>query len=300
MIKKIIIWLVITMFVGLIMGGALIAIGMHKMYPENYLEENVDETKTFDIQETKTLIVNAVSEDIRIIPEERNDIKVHLHGTMRKTENLRAPEIKYSYDQGISNITIKEYDKWVLDLSVRALKLDVYVPVKYQDELKLKSISGDINTNTVSADKLEAISTSGDININDFTANKLFAKTTSGDVNVFGNANDFESYSTSGDVKFEGNMITGNFRTVSGDIDIVSDNISDDWNIDTTSGDVNIDLGKDASYKIIFESTSGEMLTKESLTIIDSSDNSFEGKKGDANAIIAVDTVSGDFFLNNK
>lgn len=113
------------------------------------------------------------------------------------------------------------------------------------NEVKIKTVSGDIKLNDVNSNSLILESTSGDINTGR-TTNYIEAKSTSGDISIDGANGKISIQTTSGDISGHNFTIKekSNTKSVSGDIKISLDKASNcKINTDTTSGDIRLPNG---------------------------------------------------------
>ena len=137
-------------------------------------------------------------------------------------------------------------------------KVIISLPEKEYD-LVVNATSGDIESQ-VDLNNATIVTTSGDI---DFTkVNELVVTVTSGDIEI-NEANDITITSTSGDVEIGKINNSLNIETTSGDIDIDDLTIMKDSNIKVTSGDVKIaNNNRHAEYELKISAKSGDIIVK--------------------------------------
>ncbi len=238
--------------------------------------------KEFD-DEISILDIVSDSSDIIIKKTESDAIKVSIYG--RKNDDYKV-KIKDNY------LYINNDKK--IDFCIGFCpntKIEVLLPEKEYNKLKLRTVSGDINVDEISFNDITTNSTSGDIKIN--KALNATIKTISGDVE-FNELGILEINTTSGEITGDiTDKITA--RTISGDIKI--DKINKYCQISTTSGEITISsltLEKDSLLKSI----SGDIrISKANSIYVDTSTIS-----GDVNVDndrhakyeLKVKTTSGD------
>lgn len=297
-IKKLIIWLVVIMVVCLVIGGILFTIGGKAWLNEEYLDETINQTELISIETTQDLLIRTTSEDINILPYEGSVIKANLHGYMATSENINLPELKY-VSGPVTTIYIDDRNDWVFGIWKKNLDLDVYVPRANIKNYAIESVSGNIDAKSIDASIIKASSTSGNLYFEEVNNKELMLTTVSGEITLKNsNVAKFDFGSTSGDIVANGILMHGRAGSISGDISLETTNIDNDWDIDTTSGDIDLTFAKDVDYNINFEAVSGDVRTDVPLIIKESRDNKLQGKNGESEYTIFVNSVSGDFTLN--
>lgn len=228
-------------------------------------------TATFD--EVEAIDINGVSNDVRIVKSENDEVKV----TYAISDNFGY------YLKQIDNKLIIEYDdyrEWFEFFGVFSFKdydLLVEVPEKALENLSVNTISGDIEVKEIDALKTELESTSGDIEAN-VNAGELSASTTSGEINLSGeldgelnasstsgdislnsvSAKDANISATSGDITLKNSTFeSAEADTMSGDVEFDKVTCTGDINIDTTSGEIKLEFVDAENYTV--NSTSGEI-----------------------------------------
>lgn len=223
--------------------------------------------KEYNGANVKNLDIISDTSNIIIKKNESNVIKVSIYG--RKNDDYKV-EIKddYLYIDNDKKIN------FCIGFCPNT-KIEVLLPEKEYNKLKIKTISGDIDTSNISSNDITVSSTSGEIKINKSSTAAI--KTISGDI-VFIELNDAEISTTSGEIKGDTvDKITA--KTISGDIEISK--INKYCQMTTTSGEITISsltLEKDSLLKSI----SGDI------------------KISKANSIyVDTSTISGDIDVDN-
>ena len=83
--------------------------------------------------------------DVNIISENRKDIRIHYNGSLKANyiPELNAKKCQHSIynckKEGINSYSVSNSN----------LKLDIYVPMNFKDNIKITTSSGDINVSNV-------------------------------------------------------------------------------------------------------------------------------------------------------
>lgn len=232
-------------------------------------------TATFD--EVEVLEIDDMSNDVRIVTSENDEVKV----TYAMSENFGY------YLKQIDNTLIIEYDdfrewyEFIGIFSLRDYDLIVELPEKALDKLTVKTVSGDIEAKEIMSKEtalsstsgsvkaggnvggLSVSSVSGDIWLNANTvAEKVALSTTSGDINLSGVfATDVAIGTTSGDINAKAlSLSSAEVDTMSGDVEFENVSCDYDMKIETTSGDMELEFVDADNYYL--SSTSGEIDAK--------------------------------------
>lgn len=232
-------------------------------------------TATFD--EVEVLEIDDMSNDVRIIASENDEVKV----TYSMSENFGY------YLKQIDNTLIIEYDdfrewyEFIGIFSLRDYDLTVELPEKALDKLTVKTVSGDIEAKEIMAKEtalsstsgsikaggnvgeLSVSSVSGDISLNTNTvAENAVLSTTGGDINLKGvSAKDTKISTTSGDIDAKAlSLASAEVDTMSGEVEFNNVTCTYDMKIETTSGDMELEAVDADNYDL--SSTSGEIDAK--------------------------------------
>lgn len=182
--------------------------------------------------------------------------------------------------------------RWALDGLEKNLTVRVPEYLKLKN-LRVSSISAGICLNTIQAESAAINTTSGDIQLMDCAVTEL------AEVNMVSGRleaefaqplDEFQGRSTSGALQISAPSIT-RFKagTVSGSVSLSAQSAPEWLDIDTTSGNIDLSLPKDASFTLDYDSTSGELSS-------DLPCRTDAGKYiyGDGKGEYVMDTVSGD------
>ena len=217
---------------------------------------SINQINNLNLGNISNLKVSSLNTDVKIISTKDTNSSFHLYG--------RGCNHTLVYE--IINETMNVYIEYPKHRSLFSkintnLNLEIKVPENHLNQMVLDSISGDINGENLDLDFCEINTVSGDINLENILCTNSFIETTSGDIN-----------------QKQGSL--EKIKTTSGDINLENININKNSNIETISGDVNILSDFKSSFKIIFNTVSGDF-------------NGFRGN-GDEKNTLFVKSTSGD------
>lgn len=281
-------------------SGKGINVNGNKVEPNRKIKkEKIDEEKIEDMNDIKTINIETSFVDVNIIPEERDDVKVHYNGSVKSNY---IPKL-ITKKSGNTLYVYAKQDASVFSYSVNYtdLKVDIYVPNSYKDDIKIVSSSGDIKIQKDGLNDLNITTSSGDIEISNANFNNLTVLSSSGDqqyMNV--SAEDSNLTSSSGNI--EAKTVAGNMNVVSssGDIRIIYKKYNNDINIATSSGDVELYLPTSSDFYLDAKTNSGDIKCNFPITIQGNQKRSLEGTVGSGKNKINVATSSGDLSIFSK
>ena len=179
--------------------------------------------------------VSTKSLDIKLIKSEDSNVNV-------KVYDRKDSEISVKVKDNTLTIDNNEHNSWCF-FCFGKNKVIISLP-ENEYNLVINSTSGDI-VSKLDLNTVNIVTISGDIILN--KVNDLVINSTSGDVEV-SDVDNITIALTSGDVEIGKINNSLNIETTSGDIDIDNLTIMKDSNIKVTSGDVNINKSSDNIY----------------------------------------------------
>ncbi len=219
---------------------------------------------------------------------------------------VEAAEVQISSTSGNVNMTAALAEKVSLsttsgDMAVERTEGDIRISstsgnitlTRVQGNVNASTTSGDISLGQVAGD-MDISSTSGIIGLEEGTG-RFEGDTVSGDIRVERLEGEFWINTTSGDASLMEGSGWGKAGTVSGDVKLFLYSLEGNLTVSTTSGYVDLELPKEASLMLDFDSTSGECATffDEQLEF-SKRGNQAEGKYNGGKNRVDVSTVSGD------
>lgn len=271
----------------------------------------IDETKNIEIPNIDEISIDVSSTDINVIPEDREDVKVHLYG--EKSGNLKH-ELLVNSKNNTLEIKVK-IKSGIVIFGYGSLKLDVHIPSKYKNSIKIDGSSSDVTVKDIDLNNLKIDLSSGDISINEMNLNELLIDVSSGDTNINNlNTKRFNYEASSGDLlgnninaelvhfdvssgktkleRFEGN-IEG--ESTSGDIIIEYEKFNDNVDLKASSGDIIVDLPDDAEFYLDTKVSSGDINCEFNINIKGKiNDDELKGTVVSDKNNIKIRTTSGD------
>lgn len=299
-VKKMVLWLLLIMTGSFIIAGALFFISgdARSFKPGEALqgkyEKTIDETKTLDMAGLENLIITSMSTDINLITTEEETIRAHLHGGISCSNKNYIPTLTTEANGSNAEIRVEWPKVLTVGYMMSNIKLDVYLPKAYQQDLNLETSSASIRFGELTLRNLNCTSTSGDLRgvmaVTENTHFKSSAGTYEADIRA---ANAFTMESTSGDFR-SGSVETEKFTRISsaGSTDIKSLACTD-FNHYSTSGDLKLAVIRSVNSTI--ETSAGTVrISGENTGEIKIKTNSGDITWLDSNAkTVQVDTSSG-------
>ncbi len=230
------------------------------MGPKNTFE--VNESHEIIIHEdTKVIEVNSIIADIVVETIDNGKGYVQLSGEVSYSDD-HQPKLKMSVDDGIVEIEVFYNKSNLINASSENLKLEVFLPESYEGMIDIYSISGDVYLNHLKSEHLVGESISGKLEVNDVDTNEM------------------------------------NLKTVSGEILVNQNKIEGDYQLDSVSGDININVREMSEIYFDFSSISGRGTYLYVFdTIIKEKDNHMEIIRGRGMYKVKIKTTSGNASL---
>lgn len=275
--------------------------------------------------------VNVTSENIYVVYNESDDLKVDYYGGIQVVGKSTSPELVIDNFGDIVNVSVlqnnnfvffKEYDGRVIvslpewykgDLFINGTSSDVYLAHGVFEQLNIFLTSGNISheaftvvdgNNRMLDEKVGPIKvkgltlnmTSGDASLTGLSFEEGFISSTSGNVVLqeTERADTISLNSTSGDLQLSGDYGDTSIMTTSGNIAFTKATIKGDVTLSTTSGDITLEDSSD-HFQIRYTTHSGSFYGDDSkLKVIEESEDNYLILIGDANREMYVNTTSGD------
>lgn len=262
----------------------------------------IDEEKVSTLENIDEIAIEGVKSDIKLIPEERNDIKAHFYGNENSN---KKPKLTMTTNG--SKLLIKiERPKNNVNLSFgdisEELNLDINIPKTYEGKLNIGTVSGDVGLpNELKLSELTIQGVSNDTNLEKINVNKFAYGNVSGDLKANTlNTKDASFESVSGEI--EVNNFTGNIKgnSVSGNTEILYVTFDNNINLESVSGDVEIVLPQDAQFYLDSDSVSGDIESDFPITVQGKSRDGLKGVVGSDKNKIEIETTSGDINIERK
>lgn len=263
------------------------------------------------VSDIKDITVRLVSEDIQFVTSEGKELKI----VQNASYNLKESD-KLEVNRTGNNISIQKPNvNHVFNMFSsfnRRESIVIYIPLEYENEVRVKTVSGTICLDGINLSQIECGSTSGDIEMNlmdieneviletvsgdikldEVKSNKIDINTTSGGIKLRDNKVKFiDASTTSGDVKFQG---LGNYfkiNTTSGKVEIELEEMFEEITSSSVSGDIRIKIPENDGFKLKYSTISGDLKSDFNL-------DAGEYKTGSSK--ITLRTTSGDIDIEKK
>jgi len=244
----------------------------------NYVEKNIDEEKLENIDGINTINVDVPFLDVNVIPENRDDVKIHYNGYIKANF---IPKLKTERSSDILYISLEKKSHVSYNVKESDAKLDIYIPKTYEKNIKISTSFGDINIANLNISQLELDSNYGDIEI----------KNLNGDIkaNISYGKMDIENHS--GDL-----TATTSF----GDIDLKYSNFDNNIDATTSYGDIKIELPKNSQFNIDATYSFGDIDIDFPVTISKNEKNRIAGRIGNSKNNIKLESDFGDIRIKSK
>jgi len=275
-------------------------------------EYDVNEERVEEIRGIRIISIETVSDKISVIPVDSDEIKAHYYGSYSTTNPDYRPEMVVEKSGSRINIKIV-YRSNHLNISFYSdLKLDVYIPEQFKDDLMIKSTSGEVAVGKFNLKELEYSNTSGNMYAEWIEAEKAGLSTTSGETRLNGKfggfkfatisgnliSDDFTSKeselnTTSGEIRLSGKPGDVNSTGVSGNLNLYYTDFSNKIETNTVSGEVEIRLPADAGFELQYGTVSGEAQCDFAVSDRQGK-KGLRGTVGSGEGSVHVNTVSGN------
>src|SRR5690554_627446 len=161
--------------------------------------EDINQTMEFAAADIQDIEIRTISTDANIIPTAGSAVEVHLYG--EATEGVIADNVaRLSGNRLIVDVEPKM--TFGININTRLnLKLDVYVPADYANNLYVNTVSGRLDVEGLSLNNLEFNSVSGNLRGRPLNTKHLGVDTTSGSLDLNGFSGDIKANSVSGNIR---------------------------------------------------------------------------------------------------
>ena len=267
----------------------------------------VDERKTLPLAGIDTIVIDGVSEDVRIVDGTGDSLEAWLHGTVGAGSATTLPRL--ITERSGSTLTVRvDRDRQIgFGYFWSNVVLDVGVPKGYAQKISVKTVSGDVKVADHTYAGLALSTTSGDAEVGAVGAQEFSMHTTSGTMkaaSVSADRSDFSS--TSGDVRVQSLTGDATLHTTSGDMTVAFAASPSRVDASSTSGQVTLRMPSNAQFVLDAHSTSGDISCRFPITISQSATGGGRhalagtvGGPGGTPGQVAVRTVSGDIHIED-
>ncbi|MDD2503242.1 MAG: DUF4097 family beta strand repeat-containing protein [Clostridia bacterium] len=280
-------------------------------------KNSIDQEGNESIKGIDAISIQTVSDNINLIPVDSDEVRAHYYGSYSATNSDYKPELVVEKSGSRLKIKINQKSN-VNNFSFRSdLKLDVYIPRQFDEDIEINSTSGEVTVEVLDVDEFKYSNISGDLNAERIEAEKASLNTTSGEINISGEFEKFKfntvsgnlvsddliakesSYNTtSGEIKLSGKPGDVSAKSISGNLTYIYSDFDNDIEANTVSGEVEISLPADAGFKLDYKTASGDVRTDFEVSG-NKGEHNLKGTVGDGDGSVDVQTVSGNLTIRN-
>lgn len=265
---------------------------------KDLIEKDIDEEKFEEIDGINHIKIETSFIDVNIITENRNDIKIRYNGHLRANY---IPELETDKSGNTLRIYFKRNKTSSYTVTSSNVKLDVYIPNTYKDNIDIISSSGDVYISNMELSQLDLSASSGYITVDNITTDSLYTQTSSGD-QIIKNVTSMKSNLNASSGTLEVSNYKGDLyaNTSSGDMKFDYSTFDNSIIANASSGEIEIILPNDSQFNLNANTSSGQIKVDFPIKISRKDDDSLSGTVGNSFNNIKVTTSSGDIWIRNK
>jgi hypothetical protein len=226
--------------------------------------------KTFQINQGKTLKLDASSGNIEISTWDKNEVYIKISGNTRAKEKT---EFTFHNDENKVDVTAKTKSSFFGWNNGIKLKFEIKVPKNFNPEsytsggnIKLEGLNGNPNLKTSggnvyvrnSSGNIRTNTSGGEIWVDNVSGNMKFA-TSGGNISANNFNGDFDAHTSGGNIKLAGNDSKIYAETSGGDIRLDYKGQNKGIELSTSGGDIEISLPSDFNAAAKLSSSGGRI-----------------------------------------
>lgn len=299
-IKKLVLGLLAVMLIAYGIGAIIMFVSPGTSLKGEKSSFDINDTKTANLNGIKEIQVNVASTSINIIPTTDSEIKAHLNGNIISMGTYSKPDLECYSSGNTLHVNVKNKSGVNFGFFSSSLKLDIYFPAAYSNELKLSSSSGSINVRDLKLSKLQCSASSGSTTLENVTADSFDYNSSSGSLNANGLITKTSKLtSSSGSKRLSG--FTGDLRATSssGSTRVEYSNFDNNIDINASSGSVEIKLPEISAFYLDASASSGSVRSDFPITVTGSNEkHQLKGSVGSDKNKVRVNTSSGSIKIS--
>lgn len=223
--KIILLVLLIILVIGLSISLALF---IKNDYSFDFFNKKLELIDSKEFDSINNLNINTDTADVYIKTSENNMVKVELY-----SNDAKENEIENTANS--LNVILKQECHFFC--FANKSKINVYLPASYSNDINIVSTTGDIFADDYASSNLNLVLTTGDVFLKNVKNAEI--NVTTGDIKI-NSVNDVKIITTTGDIVLGKVNNYLDLETTTGDIDIDEANLSKNSTINATTGDINI------------------------------------------------------------
>ncbi|KEO82725.1 DUF4097 family beta strand repeat-containing protein [Tumebacillus flagellatus] len=243
----------------------------------------ISQEKSFDGKNIQSVSIEGHSVDLHLIPTDGDQILLSLKGTL--SENAKDSDNEQLLDASVNGsqlVIVTKVPASFMDYKGGDLKLDVQVPKKAYDSLKVEEHSGDVELDAFQAKSFTLDSSSGDSHVHGFQGDSFKLTTHSGNMTLDAMSGKGVVVSHSGDVK------------------LTMSDLKQDLSLESHSGDTALYLPETAAFRLDAVTKSGNKKIGFPFTAQNATDDgehmtATANNAGDNAPLVKIDSSSGNF-----
>jgi lia operon protein LiaG len=294
-IKKLVLGLFAVMLIAYGIGAVIMFTSPRSFFSGEKSNFDINHTKTASLNGIKEIQINVSSSSINIIPTTDSELKAHLNGNVMSMSTYAKPDLECYSSGNTLYVNVKNKGGVTFGFFSSSLKLDIYFPTAYANELKLASSSGSINIRDLKLSKLECSASSGSTTLENITSDSFDYSSSSGNLNASGlKTKTSKLSSSSGSKRVSG--FTGDLKATSssGSSAIEYSTFNNNIDITASSGNVEVKLPEEAEFYLDANVSSGSIRSDFPITVKGSNDkHELKGTVGSDKNKIKINTSSG-------
>ena len=268
--------------------------------------------KTFQINQGKTLKLDASSGNIEISTWDKNEVYVKISGNNRAKEKT---EFTFSNDENMVDITAKTKSSfWGWNKGIK-LKFDIKLPKNFNPEthtsggnIKLEGLNGNPNLKT-SGGNIYVKNSSGNIRTNtsggeirvENVSGSMKLSTSGGNISANNFNGNFDARTSGGNIKLAGNDSKIYAETSGGDIKLDYKGQNKGIELNTSGGDIDINLPADINAAANLSSSGGRISCDfKGNNAVKVSSSKFEADINNGGNPLYAKTSGGDIEVSKK
>ncbi|MBD7911711.1 DUF4097 family beta strand repeat-containing protein [Clostridium cibarium] len=295
------IWAIVAIsLTGFLVYGIVSGKGMKNMIKPFVFSFNSETTiqkeESIDLTNLNKVNINFSSSDVVLKTTDEPKMKVVQRAKSKLDDNE-----KFIVDKTGDEVIIRKKSlnaSSIFHFGIYSEEIEIYIPKSYNKDLNVESSSGDVKSSLeTSLNKVSFSAHSGDIGMETgINANDVKIKVSSGNVDVESiTSKTYDISSSSGDININSVSGSGEIESRSGDIKIQYKDISEYSNVSAHSGDINIFIPSELSFKFSGKCISGDITSDFDLNYKNKKENEATGQIGNGPyKNLDVNTSSGD------
>lgn len=258
----------------------------------------IDEHRSFPLTGVRSLKVEGVSEEVRIIDSPDDNFGVHFTGSVSASDEAAVPRLEAAIAGGTLAVAARHRPGAFLGFHSADLLLEVAVPRAYSGSLAVDSVSGELSLAPHAYETIGATTTSGAINLDAIETPSLSARSVSGAIDGSNlRADAVALQTTSGAIRVDSAASVMELRSVSGAITAETTTVPRRVDLGSTSGRISLRIPADSQFRLDARSTSGHVRCDFPITITGSAGggrNALVGSVGGSSGgSVKIRTTSG-------